>query len=261
MPHYFSIWGMSLIEDVVKDFYEKEATIYEETRFKTSHGIYVDCIQKSTVFKLIGNCKGKRILEIGSGTGRFTRELLKLGSEVVCIDLSRKMHEQSRAHTLLGSDDADYFLMDGSYLGFANNSFDVCVIINVMSHIHDNSQTLGEIRRILKNGGFVIANFPNMCGFYFPIGFLVNFFGRSLQMPVYSKWYSARSIFSLINYLGLNPVRLIGHMVFPKKNCPEGFFNLLKSLDNILKDSFLALMCGDLFLKAIKKNLDFDLQK
>ena len=85
-----------ITENKVQCFYEQEAAIYFNTRFKSRHGLFVDSLQKSKVLKLIGDCKGKRVLEIGSGTGRFTKELVKQGADVVCVDLSRQMHEFSR---------------------------------------------------------------------------------------------------------------------------------------------------------------------
>ena len=157
--------------------------MYDETRFKRSHGKFSDFIQQSAVKELIGTCKGKHILEIGSGTGRFTKELSKQGAYVVCVDLSRLMHERSRLD--LHDDSVQYLVMSGLDLGFANETFDVCLTINMMSHIQDELAILDEIKRVMKTSGVVVANFPNMAGFYFPVGVAVNLFNRSLQTPVY----------------------------------------------------------------------------
>ena len=237
-----------MTEDNVQRFYEEEAKVYDETRFRSSHGAYVDSVQKSAVLELMGNCNDKHILEIGSGTGRFTRELTKRGAHVVCVDLSRKMHEQSRL--ALRYDGAEYFVMSGSDMGFATESFDVCLTVNVMSHIRNTSEVFAEVRRVLKKGGFFVANFPNMSGIYFPIGGFVNLFERSLQAPVYSRWYTLGALTRSLKCAGLNPVRLLGHMIFPKKYCPVMLFNCLRELDHRISNTNMCFLSGDLFIKS-----------
>jgi ubiquinone/menaquinone biosynthesis C-methylase UbiE len=239
-----------LTEEIVQGFYEEEAEAYDETRFRSSHGAYVDRVQKSLVLELIGNIMGKNILEIGAGTGRFTVELVKRGANVVCVDLSRNMHCKSRQSTQ--NDSVDYFVMSGLNLGFADGSFDGCLAVNTMSHIKDCSTFLGEVGRTLKRNGFFVANFPNMTGIYFPVGCLVSFLERSLQAPVYSRWYSTRTIFYSIRYAGLYPVRAVGHMVFPKKYCPSILFRGLKGIDFRLSHSAFWSISGDLFVKSQK---------
>lgn len=237
-----------MTEDAVQQFYETEAEVYDETRFRSSQGAYVDSVQKSTILELLGNCKGKHILEIGSGTGRFTRELAKRGAHVVCVDLSSKMHKQSRQ--LLPGNCVEYFVMSGSHLGFADDTFDVCLTVNMMSHIKNDSKIFTEVNRILKKGGIFVANFPNMQGIYFPIGVLVNLFDRSLQAPVYSRWYTFGSLIRSLKDAGLNPVHFVGRMIFPKTYCPVMFFECLKKLDHELSNSGMYSLAGNLFIKS-----------
>jgi ubiquinone/menaquinone biosynthesis C-methylase UbiE len=239
-----------LAEDKVRAFYEKEAAVYAETRFASSQGIYCDAVQRSTVLELIEKCEGKCILEIGSGTGRFTKELVERGAYVVCADLSRKMHEQSRL--LLSDASVEYTVMSGSRFGFVNNVFDVCLAVNMMSHIRNDSEIFAEVSRVLKRHGLFVANFANLSGIYLPIGGLVNLFGRSLQAPVYSRWYSLGRLIGSLRRSGLCPVRVLGHIVFPKKHCPSILFRFLKNFDLRMLDSGLSILLGDLFVKSQK---------
>ena len=241
-----------MVEEEVRRFYEQEADQYDELRFKSYQGLYVDLIQKSAVVELVGECRGKRILEIGSGTGRFTQELVKCGAHVVCIDLSRRMHDQSRRTVC--NDSAACFVMSGSKLGFADETFDGCLTINVMSHVRDDSGIFVEVNRVLKEHGFFVANFPNVSGIFFPIGVFVNAFERSLQAPVYSRWYSLGRLIDSLRNAGLHPVRILGHMIFPRKYCPGVLFKCLKELDRIVSCSSLKLLSGDLFIKSQKQD-------
>lgn len=245
---YFSGVGFILTK-LQSFFYQKEAMMYHETRFKSPHGRYVDFIQKTTVLELIGDCKGKRILEIGSGTGRFTKELAKRGAHVVCVDLSRNMHLQSRLNSSEFSN-VEYYLMSGTELGFAQESFDLCLTVNVMSHIKNSCLLFKEVSRVLKKNGSFVANFPNSSGFYFFVGWVVNFFNRSLHGPVYSRWYSLDELFYILTSVRLRPVVIIGHLILPKKYCPSFLLPSFRYLDNILSKSKFRILLGDLFVKS-----------
>lgn len=234
--------------DEVQRFYEQEASVYEELRFRSYQGIYSDAIQKSIILELVGGCKGKSILEIGSGTGRLTKELVKCGAHLFCIDFSRRMHEHLRLS--LHNNSVEYFVMNGEDLGFADNTFDGCLAVNVMSHIRNESKVLMEVGRVLKKDGFFVANFPNMLGVYFPIGGIVNLFGRSLQASVYSRWYSLGRIVRSLRAARLNPVQVLGHVIFPRKYCPAMLFRFLRELDRRMSYSSLGFLLGDLFVKS-----------
>lgn len=158
------------------------------------------------------------------------------------------MHEQSIL--LLPNDSVEYFIMSGSNLGFADQTFDICFTINMMSHIKRSSEIFAEVSRVLKKGGFFLANFPNMSGIYFPIGRIVNMFERSLQAPVYSRWYSLGELARSLRDARLVPVRISGHMIFPKKYCPTILFEILNKLDHELSNSSLRILLGDLYIKS-----------
>lgn len=239
-----------MADDEVQRFYEKEASAYEELRFRSYQGMYSDYIQKSIVLQLVGGCKGQHILEIGSGTGRLTEELVECGANLVCVDLSRNMHKYSRA--VLNSASVEYSLMDGSDLGFDDNTFDGCLAVNVMSHVENDYEILVEVSRVLKKGGFFVVNFPNMLGIYFPIGAIVNLLGRSLQAPVYSRWYSFGRIVHSLRKARLNPIQVLGHMIYPRKYCPAALFRCLRELDRKMSCSSLSSLSGQLFVKSCR---------
>lgn len=45
----------------------------------------------------LGSMAGRRVLEVGSGTGRFTERLLMDASEVTCVELSTRMIAHMKA--------------------------------------------------------------------------------------------------------------------------------------------------------------------
>lgn len=94
-----------------------------------------------------------RILDIGCGAGRTTRELADRGFDVVGIDISEEM--VTRANRLF--DDLDIRTGDATALEFQDESFDFVLFSYVgIDSIHPpwlRRRALHEIRRVLKPGG------------------------------------------------------------------------------------------------------------
>ena len=98
--------------------------------------------------------KGKRILEIGVGTGRHTKRLLDLGNEVVGVDLSEGMLAKARER--LGGKSlrllhGDIMLMPLADLT-GDGLFDGAVSALVLEHIADLEGFFGRVASCLKDG-------------------------------------------------------------------------------------------------------------
>lgn len=109
------------------------------------------------VLPKMGTLEGKRVLELGTGTGGTATLLAKQGASVIGIDLlSFRLDEaQERAHQHNVPDAVDFFLMDATKLAFADNTFDYVISKSVLvftDHIH----TAKECFRVLKPGGKAI---------------------------------------------------------------------------------------------------------
>lgn len=104
---------------------------------------------------------GLRVLEIGCGTGEYTRGLLKNNCNLFCADISynmiKKAGEKNRnAHNL-------YFVVSNAeQLPFKNEVFDAVVGNSVLHHLLCINEALSQIRRVLKNRGSFAFSEPNM---------------------------------------------------------------------------------------------------
>lgn len=101
-----------------------------------------------------------KVLEIGCGTGLFTRKIEALsGAAIIAVDLSEDLLTQARdAHR---SGKAEYILGDAMNLSFAEGEFDVVFGSSILHHL-DFLPALREIRRVLKRGGRMVFAEPNM---------------------------------------------------------------------------------------------------
>jgi ubiquinone/menaquinone biosynthesis C-methylase UbiE len=115
--------------------------------------------RKINYFKnFVGN-KNANILEIGCGTGIFTKALAKTCKNITAIDISPDLLKIAKAKT--GKSGKVKFLVRNAYAtDFKNNNFDYVYGCSILHHL-DMDKALKELIRILKPGGKIIFTEPN----------------------------------------------------------------------------------------------------
>jgi ubiquinone/menaquinone biosynthesis C-methylase UbiE len=100
---------------------------------------------------------GERALEIGPGTGYYSREAARRVGEdgrLICLDLQRKMLlEVRRRIDAEGRGNVDFLLANAVSIPLRSASVDHVFLIGVLGEIPDRSRALLEIHRILKPRG------------------------------------------------------------------------------------------------------------
>lgn len=109
------------------------------------------------VLSKMGDLEGKRILELGTGTGGTATLLAKKGASVVGIDLlSFRLDEaKDRVKHHEVADSVDFSLMDATQLAFPDNTFDFVISKSVLVFT-EHTETALECYRVLKPGGIAI---------------------------------------------------------------------------------------------------------
>jgi len=100
----------------------------------------------------------RRLLDIGTGTGRLLEVLAPKVEQAIGIDQSREMLALARANLArAGIDNADIRQGDMYALPFEADSFDVVTIHHVLHYADDPSAALSEAARVVKPGGTVLV--------------------------------------------------------------------------------------------------------
>lgn len=109
------------------------------------------------VLPKMGNLEGKKVLELGTGTGGTATLLAKRGASVIGIDLLpfRLAEAQARAAEHEVAEAINFALMDAMHLAFPDNTFDFIISKSVLVFT-DHSHTAKECYRVLKPGGKAI---------------------------------------------------------------------------------------------------------
>ncbi len=96
--------------------------------------------------------RGKTILDVGCGTGRFSEIALMEGAEVVCVDMSRAI-DVARAN--LGHFERAHFLQADVFALPLKPSFDVVFSLGVLHHTPDPPRAFAEIAKLVRPGGVI----------------------------------------------------------------------------------------------------------
>jgi SAM-dependent methyltransferase len=102
--------------------------------------------------------QGSRVLELGCGTGLFSRSFARTGANVVAVDLSWALIQQAKTQSPAN---LSLVLADAEYLPFANKAFEAVIGSSVLHHLNPQ-RALVEAYRILSAGGRIAFAEPNM---------------------------------------------------------------------------------------------------
>ena len=107
-----------------------------------------------------GYIKGKKVLDVGCGTGYGTSLLAQTAEQVVGIDISKKAIDYAKEN--YSGKNIRFFIGNAVNLNFLKkNSFDIIVSFEVIEHIAEYRRYLEEMSCLLKPEGILIISTPN----------------------------------------------------------------------------------------------------
>lgn len=99
---------------------------------------------------------GQHILDVGCGTGWFSRRATERGAKVTSLDIGVSLLQQT-----LHKADVLPTVGDALHLPFADRTFDVVVSSEVIEHTADPQQAIAEMARVLRTNGVLVVTCPN----------------------------------------------------------------------------------------------------
>jgi SAM-dependent methyltransferase len=104
--------------------------------------------------RAFGGLASGRVLDVATGEGGFVGILaanLESYTEIIGVDLSAPLLATARKRCAQRG--VRFLQMNGARLAFADESFDTVSIAVSLHHLADVPRVLGEMRRVLKQGG------------------------------------------------------------------------------------------------------------
>jgi ubiquinone/menaquinone biosynthesis C-methylase UbiE len=158
------------IKDVNTRYHDAAAHEYDAKWGIDFGGIGQDQVRAKLVKALGGGEVGRfdDALEIGSGTGYFSLNLMQQGliGRLTATDISPGMLTQLASTAAgLGLDDVTTVVTEAETLPFDDESFDLVLGHAVLHHIPDLDRAFAEFKRVLRPGGSIVfAGEPSRYG-------------------------------------------------------------------------------------------------
>ena len=129
----------------------------------------------------------KTVLELATGTGLIAKHIVRYADHIEATDASQEMIEQAKQG--VKSTKLYFSVQDMFHLPYADQSFDVVIVVNALHIVPEPEKALSEIRRVLKDDGVLVApTFTHADNAFF--GKVKAFFMRRAGFPLHSKWTS-----------------------------------------------------------------------
>ena len=116
------------------------------------------------LLRVVGEPKGKLVLDLGCGNGYLSRKLAKNGAKVTAVDVSARMIMNAKAHDPTNSFGVRYVCCDANNLvGIPSEGFDLVVANMSLMDVEDAVGAVKEVSRVLRVGGRFVASICHPC--------------------------------------------------------------------------------------------------
>ena len=164
-----------------KTFWDRTTKIYNHF-MKKDHKAYKQMY--SLIYPVV---RHKQVLELATGTGLIAKHIVRSADHIEATDASQETIEQAKQG--VKSTKLYFSVQDMFHLPYADQSFDVVIVVNALHIVPEPEKALSEIRRVLKDDGVLVApTFTHADNAFF--GKVKAFFMRLAGFPLHSKWTS-----------------------------------------------------------------------
>ena len=164
-----------------KSFWDKNAGRYDRFMRK-DRAAYEEMYER--IRPLV---RRKTVLELATGTGLIAKHIVNAAAHIEATDASAEMIAEAKRDN--HSAKLYFSVQDMFRLPYADQSFDVVIVSNALHIVPQPEKALGEIHRVLKDDGVLIAPTFTHAGNSF-FGKIRAFFMKLADFPLHSKWTS-----------------------------------------------------------------------
>lgn len=133
---------------------------FEGMRFSGPIGRLVADTQARQILEALSPVGGRRVLDVGTGTGRAAIALARAGAIVTAVDASREMLAVAERRAREERVDVSFRQGDVHRLDASDRSFDAVVCLRVLMHTPDWRASLRELCRAA--GWRVVVDYPSL---------------------------------------------------------------------------------------------------
>jgi len=155
--------GDSVIsDDMVGEAWDRVADGWF-SRYTESGDVNRQYVIDRAILKILGEIKGKRILDAGCGNGYLCRLLSKRGAEMVGVDASKRSIEIAEDIGRKEPMNIKYYVESICNLSMDDDAFDAVVSNLVLQDLQDLDKAIKELHRVLKPRGKLVFSTMHPC--------------------------------------------------------------------------------------------------
>ena len=192
------------------------------------------------IIKFLNIKEGMRVLDLGVGSGYMSFPIAKNHStcEVVGLDIVGNALKINRERAAAeGINNISFICYDGIDFPFENSSFDMVITRYALHHFPDIEHSIGEVARVLKNGGrfFLSDPCPNDCD---KSRFVDEY--MQLKKDGHIKFYTKAEWEDICSKFGMVMVDSFNNSIrFPKKKATAyGYEDVLRRHEKAIIESY-----------------------
>lgn len=159
--------------------------------------------------------RGRRILEVGSGTGGNASWLAQKGAEMYLMDLSWSALQISASTLKQKGLKPELVCADAYHLPYPEGYFDVVFHQGFLEHFVDPVPLLLEQWRVLREGGFIVVDVPQRYSLYTVYKHLCMVLGR-WEYGVWETEFSIEELKRLLTHTGFIAVHAYARGYYPR---------------------------------------------
>jgi ubiquinone/menaquinone biosynthesis C-methylase UbiE len=135
------------------------ARTFDDRRFGGPIGALIAGEQARVLSNFVGRIHGRRILDVGTGTGRAALLFARGGAKVTAVDASESMLAFAQRRAADEGADIRFLVGDAQSLDFPDRSFDVVVSLRLVMHAPRWRACVAELCRVADR--LVILDYPS----------------------------------------------------------------------------------------------------
>lgn len=188
----------------------------------SSLGAITEALERRLILDLLGDVRGKRVLDVGCGDGDLAVELARRGAMVVGLDASPAMIAAARARAERGAMPVTFATGTAEALPFAPGSFDVVVAVTILCFVADGAPAFAEAARVLRPGGAFVIGELGRWSSWAALRRIRAWLGSPLWRQGHFRTPAALS--ALARGAGMRPGPVRGAIYFPRMTAAARFF-------------------------------------
>jgi len=136
---------------------------FDALRFGGPIGQLIQETQQALLLRALAPIQGRRVLDVGTGTGRAALAFAREGAVVTGVDASAEMLAVAERHAAEQGLAATFRVGDAHQLPFGDRAFEAAVSLRVIMHTPNWRQCVSELCRVSSQR--IVVDFPALGSF------------------------------------------------------------------------------------------------